>query len=150
VGKVRENLGGASNDYGASFARGFWRHGYSDTLTLEGIGQATSRQKTIELGMQFPVLGEWLGSAALTASHFSSLGMVQQWLLGVERQGLHSSIFLQAKGASKTSRPEPGRHPRQAAVDRQLELWQRQMGHLRDRLCFDDPLQRRQHRAGPS
>lgn len=102
AGKVRENLGGASNEYGATFARGFWRHGYSDTLTLEGIGQITSRQQTMELGMQFPVAEQWLGSAALSTSHLSSLGTVSQWLLGLERQGLHSSIYLQAKGASKT------------------------------------------------
>jgi outer membrane usher protein len=111
VGKIRENLGITSNDYGATFARGIWRHGYSDMLTVEGIAQAASGQQTIELGMQFPLMAEWLGSAALATNHFSGVGTIQQWLLGLERQGLHSSIYLQAKGASKNF-DSPGRDPR--------------------------------------
>ncbi|MDA8257003.1 MAG: fimbria/pilus outer membrane usher protein [Betaproteobacteria bacterium] len=119
AGKLRENLGGASNQYGAAFARGFWRHGYSDTLTLEGIGQITSRQKTLELGLQFPVAGQWLGSAAISTSRLSNLGTVSQWLLGLERQWLRSSIFLQAKGASKTF-DDPGHNLDIASVKQQL------------------------------
>jgi outer membrane usher protein len=110
AGKVRENLGGASNEYGATFARGFWRHGYSDTLTLEGIGQVTSGLQKLELGLQSPVAGDWLGSAALATNHISGVGTVKEWLLGLERQGLRSSIFLQAKGASKTF-GNPGQDP---------------------------------------
>jgi outer membrane usher protein len=122
AGKVRENLGGASNEYGATFARGFWRHGYSDTLTLEGIGQATSSLKALELGMQFPVAGQWLGSGAVSASRLSGLGTVGQWLAGLELQGLRNSVYLQAKGAAKNF-DDPGQNPR---VDAKIHRYQGQ------------------------
>jgi outer membrane usher protein len=104
AGKVREDLGVSSNNYGPTFARGFWRHGYSDTLTLEGVGLVTARHKRLELGLQSLVAGDWLGSAALAASRQTSLGTGRQWLLGLERQWLRSSVYLQAKGASQNFR----------------------------------------------
>jgi outer membrane usher protein len=100
AGRLRLDLGTASANYGAGFARGVWRHGYNEQLTLEAVVQATPAQRTLELGLTSVVTGQWLGSAALVASHEGELGAGAQWLLGLERQGLRSSIFLQAQGAS--------------------------------------------------
>ena len=50
------------------------------------------------------VTGQWLGSAALVTSHEDDVGEGAQWLLGLERQGLRSGIFLQAQGASSSFR----------------------------------------------
>jgi len=104
AGRLRLDLGTASANYGAGFARGVWRHGYNDQLTLEGVAQAAPTQRTLELGLVSVVTGQWLGSAALVGSHVDDLGQGAQWLLGLERQALRSSLFLQAQGASGTFR----------------------------------------------
>ncbi|MCK9381259.1 MAG: fimbria/pilus outer membrane usher protein [Sulfuritalea sp.] len=104
AGAVRRDLGIANANYGAAFGRGFWRHGYSDELTLEGLAEVTPKQRKFELGLLSPIAGQWLGSAAFAASSEASLGAGRQWLLGLERSGLHSSIFLQAQGASENFR----------------------------------------------
>jgi outer membrane usher protein len=104
AGKVRQDLGLSSNNYGPTFARGLWRHGYSDTLTLEGVGLVTAGHKKLELGLQTLVAGGWLGSTAFAASRQPDLGTGRQWLLGLERQWLRSSVYLQAKGASQNFR----------------------------------------------
>ena len=100
AGKVRRDLGLASASYGPSFARGIWRHGYNDQMTLEGIAETGSQQSRLELGVVSALPWQWLGSTAIAGSHGQSLGDGSQWLLGLERQDLRSSIFLQAKGAS--------------------------------------------------
>jgi outer membrane usher protein len=104
AGSVRRDLGISSGNYGPAFARGLWRHGYNDKLTLEGLAEATPQQRTLELGVVSAMPGQWLGSVAFVASHEEKLGNGDQWLLGLERQGLRSSIYLQAQGASTNFR----------------------------------------------
>lgn len=104
AGGIRRDLGTASSSYGPAFGRGIWRNGHSDTLTLEGLAEATPRQHKLELGLISPLPGQWLGSAAVAASREQSLGAGAQWLLGLERQGLRSSTFAQAQGASENFR----------------------------------------------
>jgi outer membrane usher protein len=99
-GRVRHDLGISSANYGSAFTRGIWRHGYNDNLTLEGVAETTSSQSLLGLGLVTPLLGPWLSSAAFAASRKADLGEGGQWLLGMERQGLFNSIFLQAQGAS--------------------------------------------------
>jgi outer membrane usher protein len=99
-GRVRRDLGISSANYGSVFARGIWRHGYNDNLTLEGVAETTSRQSLLGLGLVSSVFGPWLSSAAFAASSEADLGKGVQWLLGLERQGLRNSIFLQVQGAS--------------------------------------------------
>lgn len=105
AGKVRRGLGSVSNDYGASFARGIWRRGITDGLTLEGVAEASSRQRFVEVGATAALPGQLLGSAAIADSDLESLGRGRQWQLGLERQGLRSSIYLQAIGSNVTWRP---------------------------------------------
>ncbi len=104
AGRLRLDLGTASANYGAGFARGVWRHGYNENLTLEGVAEGTPTQRALGLGLTSVISGQWLGSAALAASHESDLGEGTQWLLGLERQGLRSSIFFQAQGESSKFR----------------------------------------------
>ena len=104
AGRLRQDLGITSGNYGADFARGIWRHGYNEALTLEGIVQGTPTQRTLGLGATSVVAGHWLGSAALVTSYEDSVGEGAQWLLGLEHQGLRSGIFLQAQGASSNFR----------------------------------------------
>jgi outer membrane usher protein len=104
AGRLRLDLGTASASYGAGFARGIWRRGLNEELTLEGVAEATPTQRALGLGLTSVVTGQWLGSAALVASHEDDLGEGIQWLLGLERQELHSSLFFQAQGESSKFR----------------------------------------------
>jgi outer membrane usher protein len=116
AGRLRLDLGIASASYGPGFVRGIWRHSYNEELTLEGTVQGAPTQRTLGLGVTSVVTGQWLGSAALVTSHADGLGDGTQWLLGLERQGLRSSIFFQAQGESsnfrnlgETRKFEPGK-----------------------------------------
>jgi outer membrane usher protein len=100
AGRLRLNLGTASASYGDGFVRGVWRHGYNDELTLEGVAEATPTQRRLGVGLVSVMARQWLGSAVMAASREADLGAGAQWLLGLERQGLRSSFFLQAQGAS--------------------------------------------------
>jgi len=100
TGRIRHNIGTESTNYGSAFGRGLWRHGYNNKLTFEGVAEASAKQSAFGLGVMSVISGHLLGSSAFTTSHEDSLGDGSQWQLGLEQQGLHSSIFLQAQGAS--------------------------------------------------
>ena len=100
AGSVRRDLGIKSADYGPSFARGLWRHGLTNQLTVEGTAVASSSQNSVELGLVAALPWQWLGTLAGATSHLGRLGNGSQWLLGLEKQGLRNSIFLQAQGAT--------------------------------------------------
>ena len=99
AGAVRRDLGIANNSYSPGFAAGTWRHGYSDTLTLESRAEATSHLRTMGTGIVSALPGQTLGKAALTISHGENKNGAL-WLLGMERQRLRSNVSLQAQGAS--------------------------------------------------
>jgi len=100
AGSVRLDLGSASNRYGSGFVSGTWRHGYSDALTLEGRAEAASQLQTLWLGAATALPAQFLGKVDLVASHDQNLGNGNQWLLGLERQGVRSGMQIQAQGAS--------------------------------------------------
>ncbi len=104
AGRMRLDLGTASASYGGGFGRAIWRHGYNEEFTLEGVVQGTATQRTLGLGLVRVVTEQWLGSAALVTSHHDDLGAGTQWLLGVERQGASTSLFVQAQGESSKFR----------------------------------------------
>ncbi len=103
AGAVRNNLGTESNDYGERFASGTWRHGFTDSVTLESRG---------ELGRDFGLLGSGLLVAlpvpvllkmSLAGSHYQGNdgGL---WLLGLEHAGQRLSASIQAQGMSRRFR----------------------------------------------
>ena len=100
AGSVRLDLGSASNRYGTGFASSTWRHGYSNTLTLEGRAEAAAQLQTLWLGAASALPAQFLGKIELAASHDQNLGNGNQWLLGFERQGVRSGLQVQAQGAS--------------------------------------------------
>ena len=100
AGEVRRDFGIASTNYGPAFATATWRHGYSDTLTLEGRTEATKEAGVIGLGAVSVLPAQLLGKLALVASHDQSAGSGGQWLVGLEHQGLRDSAAIQAQGAS--------------------------------------------------
>ncbi|MDB5884887.1 MAG: fimbrial biosis outer rane usher protein [Polaromonas sp.] len=100
TGRIRRDLGTASTHYGPGFASGLWRHGYSQSITLESRAELTSTLRTAELGLVMTLPWQTLGRAAWVASRERSLGSGGQWLVGVEKQGLHMGAYVQAQGAS--------------------------------------------------
>lgn len=104
AGAVRNDLGVSSNHYGAGFASGTWRHGWSSGLTLEGRAEATRGLAALSAGVIAALPFDLLGRAAWMGSHQEQVGRGRQWLLGLERQGLQGSAGVQIQGANQTAR----------------------------------------------
>jgi outer membrane usher protein len=104
AGKVRRDLGLASDSYGDGFVSGTWRRGITDRLTLEGRGEITPQLRTLGLGAVAAMPYQFLGSMALVASDQGGLGTGGSWLLGLERNGLRSALSVQAQGATSRFR----------------------------------------------
>ena len=51
MGKVRENYGIASFDYGRDFAKGLYRRGINNNLTAEGYAEATRTNRVMGAGL---------------------------------------------------------------------------------------------------
>lgn len=100
AGRLRLDLGNASNRYGDNFASGSWRHGFSGELTLEGRAEMTRATRTVGLGLVAGLPWQMLGKTAIARSHVQDLGEGHLWLVGVERQTLTTGAYLQAQGAS--------------------------------------------------
>ncbi|WP_394757168.1 fimbria/pilus outer membrane usher protein [Rhodoferax sp.] len=101
AGTLRRDLGTASNHYGDGFASGTWSRGINNSLTLEGRAELTRRLRSFGLGVVAALPARLLGRAALAASHEVNVGNGGFWLLGAERQGLHTSASFEVRGASQ-------------------------------------------------
>jgi outer membrane usher protein len=104
VGAVRANLGLEDADYRQGFASGTWRRGITDGLTLEGRGEASARQQTVGGGAIFALPRDFLARSTIAASRTDRIGDGQFWLLGIERQWLHSALTAQWQGATERYR----------------------------------------------
>jgi len=99
TGKVRNGIGLDSSNYGAGFASGTLRHGYSSDLTLEGHAELMPQLQTIGIGTVSALPSQMLGKASFALSNGNNHngGL---WLLGLEHQKLHSSASFQIQGAT--------------------------------------------------
>ncbi len=99
AGRVRRDIGVASNHYGPGFASGTWRHGYNNDMTLEGRVEATSQLRTAGMGVVTTLPKQMLGKASFGISNEQGRtgGL---WLLGLEHQRLRSGVSFQIQGAS--------------------------------------------------
>ena len=100
AGRVRRDLGTASNKYDTNFTSGTWRRGLNSKVTLEGRAELTADVKVLGTSALFALPGQVLGKTALVASNTDKIGSGSQWLLGFERQDLNTSIGLQVQGAT--------------------------------------------------
>lgn len=100
AGSLRNDLGTESSHYGPGFASGTWRHGYSNTLTLEGRAEATPEMFTLGAGLITSLPWQLLGKAAMAASHEQSLGGGGLWMLGLEYHGLRTGASIETQGAT--------------------------------------------------
>jgi outer membrane usher protein len=100
AGSLRHDLSLVSNNYKTVFGSGTWRYGYNDTLTFEGRVETTRTTRTAGLGIVSALPKQMLGQASLAMS--SSAGKKGGlWLIGVDHEGLHNSVSLQAQGATR-------------------------------------------------
>lgn len=104
AGKVRRDLGVASDSYGDAFASGTWRRGITDKLTLESRGEITPSLRTFGLGIVSALPFQLLGTMALVASDNRTQGSGGSWLLGLDRSGVRSALSIQAQGATSRFR----------------------------------------------
>jgi outer membrane usher protein len=103
AGNVRHDIGIASSSYGEFFAGATLRHGHRDDLTLEGHAELTRALQTVGLGAIAALPKKMLGQASFAVSRDNGLsgGL---WLLGLDRDGLHTSLSFQAQGATRNFR----------------------------------------------
>jgi outer membrane usher protein len=100
AGKVRRDMGLASDDYGETFASGTWRRGITDQLTLEAHSEATSQMRNLGVSAITVLPFEFLGTFSVAASDMSHIGQGTNWLLGLDRNGKNSALTFQAYGNS--------------------------------------------------
>lgn len=84
VGSLRRDYGVESNDYGNAVLAGFHRYGYTDSVTLEGQGQASGEVQRIGGGLSYsgPRIG--VASAGLALSHADESGAGYELMLAHE------------------------------------------------------------------
>jgi len=86
AGKLRDNYGLDSNDYGPSAATGTFRHGFTDDFTGELRGETSGSLKDVSFGGTYATPYTGVFNAALAFSH-SSLGRGVLGLIGYQWQG---------------------------------------------------------------
>ena len=99
AGKLRENYGLESNDYGPFAATGLFRHGFSDSFTGELRAETSPGLQDASTGATWagPITGVF--NAGLAASH-STLGHGLLGLIGYQWQGETLNAGLNAQLAS--------------------------------------------------
>lgn len=85
IGKLRENYGLDSNDYGPSIATGIFRYGFTDDFTGELRGEISAGLKDMSVGGTYATPDSGVFNTALAVSH-GSLGQGALGLIGYQRQ----------------------------------------------------------------
>lgn len=99
AGKLRENYGLASNDYGPFAATGLFRHGFSDDFTGELRAESSAGLQDASICATWAAPTAGIFNAALAASH-SALGQGALGLIGYQWQGATFNAGLSTQLAS--------------------------------------------------
>ena len=99
AGKLRENYGLASNDYGPFAATGLFRHGFTDDFTGELRAEGSAGLQDASAGASWAAPKAGIFNAALAASH-SALGEGVLGLIGYQWQGETFNAGLSSQLAS--------------------------------------------------
>ncbi|MBC7601689.1 MAG: fimbrial biogenesis outer membrane usher protein [Ramlibacter sp.] len=100
AGRLRKDLGLASNVYGETFGVGTWRRGITERLTIELRAEKSQSLRATGVGAIAALPGDVLGRVAIATSHEDHADDGYQWLAGLERQWMRSSLSVQAQGAT--------------------------------------------------
>lgn len=99
MGKLRENYGLDSNDYGPFAATGLFRHGFSDVFTGELRAESSTGLQDASVGATWAAPTAGIFNAAFAASH-SALGSGVLGLIGYQWQGETFNAGLNTQLAS--------------------------------------------------
>lgn len=100
AGAVRHDLGVESHNYGDRFGAVTWRHGFTNSVTLESRAEASRGFGLLGAGVVASLPWPMVAKAALAASH-DDPGDGGLWFLGLEHAGTRLSASLQAQGATR-------------------------------------------------
>jgi outer membrane usher protein len=102
-GAVRRDLGLESNHYGERFAAGTWRHGFSNSVTLESRAEVGPHFGLVGGGVVSSLPWPMIARFSLVGSddHGATGGL---WFMGVDYAGKRLSASLQAQGGSRRFR----------------------------------------------
>lgn len=104
AGAVRRNLGIDSANYGAAFASGLFRHGLSDSFTLETRAEASEQVSGGGAGLAVALPFGMLGQVAGAASTDKVTGSGREGLVSLEHWSLRHGFTLRAEAASREYR----------------------------------------------
>jgi outer membrane usher protein len=104
VGRVRNNLGIDSGNYGEHMASGLMRYGISNGLTLESRGEASGRTLGGGIGVTAALPAQVLGQVAVAGSKDDFNGTGSQWLAGAEHRSLRHGFSARTEGATSDYR----------------------------------------------
>jgi outer membrane usher protein len=100
VGKVRNNLGTDSADYGENFGSGLFRYGVNNGLTLESRAEGSGRTLGAGLGVTAQLPAQILGEIAVAGSKDDFNGSGGQWLLDAEYLNLRHGFTARTESAT--------------------------------------------------
>ena len=104
AGAVRRNLGIDSANYGEGFASGLFRHGLSDSFTLETRAEASEHTRGGGAGVAVALPLGLLGQVAAAASSDDVTGSGRDGLVSLEHWSLRHGFTLRAEAASREYR----------------------------------------------
>ncbi|HEY7237717.1 MAG TPA: fimbria/pilus outer membrane usher protein [Burkholderiales bacterium] len=104
AGAVRRNLGIDSANYGAAFASGLFRHGLSDSFTLETRAEASEQVSGGGAGLAVALPFGMLGQVAGAASTDNVTGSGRDGLVSLEHWSLRHGFTVRAEAASREYR----------------------------------------------
>lgn len=104
AGKLRENLGTTSWDYGTPFAAGMIRRGLTNTTTAEGRLELARGRSGLGLAGVHAVGADVLVRVGAMASRSDTLGAGRRWLLGLERLAYSGNMSFSVEGNSRNFR----------------------------------------------
>lgn len=101
AGKLREDLGTESGNYGEPFAAGMLRRGLSTTTTGELRLELSRSLSTAGLAAVHAIGSSWLLRGGAMASRHDRLGPGTRWLLGFERPGYNTTLAVSLEGNTR-------------------------------------------------
>lgn len=104
AGKLREDLGTESGNYGEPFAAGMVRRGLSTSTTGELRLELSRNLSTAGLAAVHAIGSSWVVRAGATGSRHNRLGQGHRWLLGFERPGYTTTLAATLEGNSRSFR----------------------------------------------
>lgn len=118
AGAVRDNLGTDSNNYGERFASTTWRHGFTNSVTLESRAEVSRSFGLLGGGIVAALPWPIVAKMSLVGSQYERRngGL---WLLGLEHAGRELSASIQAQGASRDFR-QLGQDPSLPSIKYQI------------------------------